>query len=172
MGNSLELTDGVIRLSPLCLEDVDPHLAGEDAELVRWLSGGTSTRQSMEDDIRRCMDQWKAGGPVHAFGIRAGPGELVGTTEVQFDQPYLQPGTVNISYGLHPAWRGRGIATRAVLLAGAHAAAAGAVQAVLRIEPRNTASIAVAGRAGYVPFRQSEEGDGRQFTWYTKSLSS
>jgi RimJ/RimL family protein N-acetyltransferase len=113
--SSLELTDGVIRWSPLCLEDVDPHLAGEDAELVRWLSGG-------------------------------------------------------ISYGLHPAWRGRGIATRAVLLAGAHAAAAGAVQAVLRIEPRNTASIAVAQRVGYVPFRESEEGDGRQFTWYTKSL--
>lgn len=168
----MELTDGVIRLSPLCLEDVDPHLAGEDAELVRWLSGGISTRQSVEDYIRRCMDQWDAGGPVHAFGVRAGSDELVGTTEVQFDRPYLQPGTVNISYGLHPAWRGRGIATRAVLLAGAHAAAAGAVQAVLRIEPRNTASIAVARRAGYVLFRQSEESDGREFTWYTKSLSS
>jgi RimJ/RimL family protein N-acetyltransferase len=167
----LELTDGVIRLSPLCLEDVDPHLAGEDAELVRWLSGGISTRQSVEEYIRRCMEQWEAGGLVHAFGVRAGSDELVGTIEVQFDQPYLQPGTVNISYGLHPAWRGRGIATRAVLLADAHAAAAGAVQAVLRIEPGNTASIAVAQRTGYVPFRESEESDGRQFIWYTKSLS-
>jgi RimJ/RimL family protein N-acetyltransferase len=166
----LELTDEVIRLSPLCLKDVDAHLAGEDAELVRWLSGGISTRQSVETYIMRCMDQWAAGGPVHAFGVRSASGELVGTTEVQFDRPYLRPDTVNISYGLHPAWRGRGIATRAVLLAGAHAAAAGAVQAVLRIEPRNTASIAVAQRVGYVPFRESEEGDGRQFTWYTKSL--
>ncbi|MBT2520000.1 GNAT family N-acetyltransferase [Arthrobacter sp. ISL-28] len=94
------------------MEDVDRHLAGEDAELVRWFSGGISTRQSVEEYIRRCMDQWEAGGPVHAFGVRAGLGELVGTIEVQFDQPYLQPGTVNISYGLQPAWRGRGIATR------------------------------------------------------------
>jgi RimJ/RimL family protein N-acetyltransferase len=109
---------------------------------------------------------------VHAFGVRAGSGELVGTTEVQFDQPYLRPGMVNISYGLHLAWRGRGIATRAVLLAGAHAAAEGAIQAVLRIEPRNIASIAVAQRAGYLPFRQLEEDDGQQFTWYTKNLPS
>lgn len=118
------------------------------------------------------MDQWEAGGPVHPFGVHVGSGELVGTTEVQFNRPYLQPGTVNISYGLHPAWRGQGIATRAVLLAGVHAAAEGAVQSVLRIEPENTASIAVAKRAGYVPFHQSEEDDGRIFTWYAKSLPS
>ncbi|WP_457964761.1 GNAT family N-acetyltransferase [Arthrobacter sp. D1-29] len=166
----MELTDGVIRLSPLCLEDIEPHLAGEDAELVRWLSGGIGTRQSVEEYIRRCLDQWETGGPVHAFGIRVGLAELAGTTEVQFDRPYLGPGTVNISYGLYPSWRGRGIATRALLLAGAHAAAAGAAQGVLRIEPGNTSSVAVALRAGYIPFRQSEESDGRQFNWYTKTL--
>ena len=104
----VELGDGVIRLSPLHLDDVDAHLAGEDAELVRWLSGGVSTRQSVQDYIRRRMEQWETGGPAHAFGVRTGSGELVGTTEVQFDQPYLQPGVVNISYGLYPGWRRRG----------------------------------------------------------------
>lgn len=67
-----ELNDGVVRLSPLGLADVAPHLAGEDAELVRWLSGGVGTRRSVENYIRRCMAQWESGGPVHAFGIRVG----------------------------------------------------------------------------------------------------
>jgi hypothetical protein len=97
--HGVELTDGMIRLSPLRLDDVDAHLAGEDTELVRWLSGGVSTRQSVQDYIRRSMEQWESGGPG------------------------------------------------------------------------NTASIAVAQRAGYADFRRSKEIDGRQVTWYAKDLS-
>jgi hypothetical protein len=37
------ITDGTLRLSPLRLEDAAAHLAGEDAELVRWLYGGPGT---------------------------------------------------------------------------------------------------------------------------------
>ncbi|WAP51477.1 hypothetical protein OL239_16940 [Arthrobacter sp. ATA002] len=57
----VDLTEGVVRLSPLDLTDVVPHLAGEDTELVRWLSGGIGTRRSVEDYIRRCMahPEWR-----------------------------------------------------------------------------------------------------------------
>lgn len=166
----MELADGVIRLSPLTLNDVEPHLAGEDAELVRWLSGGISTRQTVEDYIRRCMTQWDTGGPVYAFGIRVGRGSLAGTIEVQFGQSYLEPGAVNLSYGLYPVWRGRGIAARAVLLAGSYAAKLGASQAVTRVEPGNLPSAAVARRAGYTQLPGSGASRGLQETWFVKDL--
>jgi RimJ/RimL family protein N-acetyltransferase len=87
---------------------------------------------------------------------------------VQFDQPYLAPGQVNLAYGLYPAWRGRGIATRAVRLACLHAAAAGAAQAVIRVDPENVASAAVAGRAG---FKRTQGKDDR-FDWYVQDLTA
>ena len=166
-----DLNDGEVRLSPLGLADVAPHLAGEDAELVRWLSGGVGTLHSVEDFIRRRMAQWESGGPVHAFGIRTGQ-DLAGTIEVQFDQPYLKAGEVNLSYGLYPQWRGRGLATRAVNLAGIHAAGQGAVRAVIRTETGNVLSAAVARRAGYVRLLRGGEGAEEQYSWYVKDLGS
>ncbi|WP_433518698.1 GNAT family N-acetyltransferase [Nonomuraea sp. CA-143628] len=159
------LSDGTVTLSPLCLDDVDAHLAGEDDQLVRWLNGGPGTRATVEAHIRRCLERWAAGGPVHTFGIRT-EGALAGTIDVRFDQPYLAPGQVNLAYGLYPAWRGRGIATRAVRLACLHAAAAGATQAVIRVDPENTASAAVAGRAGFTYLRQGQD----DHDWYVRRL--
>ena len=170
-GRAVDLSEGAVRLSPLDLADVAPHLAGEDTELVRWLSGGTGTRRSVENYIRRCMAQWESGGPVHAFGIRVGP-ELAGTLEVQFDQPYLEAGEVNLSYGLYPEWRGRGLATRAVNLAGRYAAGQGAVRAVIRTEAGNRPSAAVALRAGYVRLHRSGAVGGEQYCWFVKDLAS
>ncbi|WP_309234971.1 GNAT family N-acetyltransferase [Streptomyces lunaelactis] len=122
--------------------------------------------------MRRCIAQWEADGPVHAFGIRVGaPAELTGTVEVQFDQPYLTPGQVNISYGLYPAWRGRGLATRAVELACQHAAAYGAVGAVIKADPGNPASAAVARRVGFVPVRRGADEDGSVMNWFGRELS-
>lgn len=121
-------------MSPLGQGDAAAHLAGEDEELVRWLSGGPGSQETVRVYLRRCVEQWTTGGPVHAFGIRVradhtpqAPHVLAGTVEVQFDRPYLGPGQVNISYGLYPTWRGRGLATRAVALACVHAASAGAL---------------------------------------------
>lgn len=166
---TVELSDGEVRLSPLGLADAAPHLAGEDAELVRWLSGGVGTLGGVEDFIRRCMAQWESGGPVHAFGIRVGR-ELAGTIEVQFDQPYLKPGEVNLSYGLYPVWRGRGLATRAANLAGIHAAGQGAVRAVIRAEAGNVPSAAVARRAGYRLLHRSALSTDEQHLWFVKDL--
>ncbi|MGW0291172.1 GNAT family N-acetyltransferase [Streptomyces tuirus] len=121
--HEVKLSDGIITLSPLCLDDAEAHLAGEDEMLVRWLSGGPGTREGVETYTRRCRDQWDAAGPLRAFGIRVGTeNTLAGTIDLRFVAEDLSPGQVNVAYGLYPSWRGRCLATRAVLLASRYAA--------------------------------------------------
>ncbi|WP_421107696.1 GNAT family N-acetyltransferase [Streptomyces sp. NEAU-S77] len=171
----VKLSDGFVTLSPLHLEDAEAHLAGEDEALVRWLSGGPSTPQGVATYFRHCREQWDTAGPLRAFGIRAGAGAaagaaLAGTIDLRFTAEGLAPGQVNIAYGLYPSWRGRGLATRAVLLASRYAAQEGGKVAVIRVEPENTASAAVARRAGFTPGRHTRGGDGTRLDWYVRDL--
>jgi hypothetical protein len=46
--NAPALTDGIIFLRPLTPEDAADHLAGEDEEMVKWVSGGRSTLATVE----------------------------------------------------------------------------------------------------------------------------
>ncbi|MBA3489853.1 MAG: GNAT family N-acetyltransferase, partial [Longispora sp.] len=112
------LTDGVIALRPLGLDDIDAHFAREDEDLVRWLNGGRGTLETVRAHIVRTMEWWEAGGPIFGFGIRLAPDDtLVGTIDVQLHQPFLSERQANLAYGIYPAWRRQGIATRAVVLA-------------------------------------------------------
>ncbi|MED7954941.1 GNAT family N-acetyltransferase [Streptomyces sp. BE303] len=169
------LSDGVVTLTPFRVEDIDAHLAGEDEQLVRWLNGAPSTRAATEAYVRRCTAQWASGGPARAFGIRTGPGPtLAGTIDLRFALPDLGPDQVNIAYGLYPQWRGRGLATRAVHLVCGYAAGEGAAQGVIRVDPENGASAAVARRAG---FRRAGEApvtgrDGHRLDWYLRDLAT
>lgn len=167
----MRLDDGAVSLAPLGTDDLEAHLAGEDEELVRWLFGVPSGRERLFEYLHGCERAWTEGGPMRNFGIRCGAeATLAGTVEVQFDQPYLPPGQVNLAYGLYPAWRGRGIATRAVVLACEYAAALGAGAAVIRCEAANRRSSAVAERAGFEPLgRRISEGGGRH-DWYRRTL--
>lgn len=159
--------DGRVALRPLGPGDFEAHLAGEDEELVCWLTGGPAEPDGLRDYLRACERAWAEDGPVHHFGVRYGPERvLVGTMDVQFDQPYLRPGEVNLAYGIYPGWRRRGIATRAVLLACDYAQRVGAVRAVIRCEPANTASAAVARSAGFASRGRS----GGDNDWYTMDL--
>ncbi len=86
------LTDGVVVLCPLDLDDVAEHLAGEDDELVRWLNGGPGTRETVEAHVRACIAAWEAGGPTITFGIREGrPERLVGTVDAHLELPGQDP---------------------------------------------------------------------------------
>ncbi len=147
------LADGVIVLRPLGLEDADFHLAGEDEELVRWLNGGRGTVDSVRGYIARAMDSWAEGGPIFSFGIRIiDADQLVGTIDVQLRQPYLGERQANVAYGLYPLWRGRGFATRAVLLAVAFLERRYDMsEAVIRTDPDNEASAVVARRGARQP---------------------
>ncbi|WP_443049236.1 GNAT family N-acetyltransferase [Streptomyces sp. NBC_00316] len=117
------------------------------------------------------MEQWAADGPLRAFGIRAGDRRvLAGTIDLRFDTAHLTSGQVSIAYGLYPAWRGKGLATRAVALVRGYAAAAGARQGVIKADPENAASVAVARRAGFTYLKQVAEADGALFNWYVHDL--
>lgn len=167
----VKLSDGVVTLSPLHLEDAEAHLAGEDEALVRWLSSGPGTPQGVATYFRHCREQWDTAGSLRAFGIRTNAdAALVGTIDLRFTAEGLAPGQVNIAYGLYPSWRGRGLATRAVLLASQYAAHEGGEEAVIRVEPENTASASVARRAGFTPGGHTRGGDGTRLDWYVRDL--
>jgi RimJ/RimL family protein N-acetyltransferase len=146
------LTDGVVTLRPLTLDDVDDHLAGEDAELVRWLNGGPGTRETVERYVRCAIQQWTVGGPRFSFAITSiAPAALVGTIDVDIDPQSRRPRRANLAYGLYPRWRRHGYASRAVRLAvtflRAHPDRID--EAVISAAPANPASSAVARRAGF-----------------------
>jgi RimJ/RimL family protein N-acetyltransferase len=148
-----ELTDGVVVLSALTVEDAPALVAGEDDELVRRLVGGRSTLATAERYIGACAADWRRRGPTLSWGIRAEVGgELAGTVDVALRFPELGPGAANVAYGVFPRWRGRGFATRTVALVCEYLAAEGsASSAVLRIDRDNTASLRVAERCGFRP---------------------
>lgn len=144
------LWDDVVVLSPLGWDDVDAHLAGEDAEWTRWLSGGPATPATVRAHVRRSVERWAEDGPKLCFGIRVHRGTvLAGTIDADFDP---QPGSrrAGLSYGLYPAFRGRGLATRAVRLASRYLGERGDIDLIsIDVDPANTASIGVARRAGF-----------------------
>lgn len=170
--HDVELSDGVITLSPLRLDDAEAHLAREDESLVRWLSGAPGSRAGVEAYLRHCREQWDTAGPLRAFGIRVGVGGvLAGTIDLRFAVAGLAPGQVNVAYGLYPSWRGHGLATRAVLLGSRYAAGAGGKEAVIRVAPGNAASAAVARRAGFTPAGHTHGEDGTRLDWYVRPLN-
>ena len=143
------LTDGVIVLDAFALTDVAAHVAGEDDEQARRF--GWYPKRSTEAGARMAIEawqaQWASGGPRRTFAVRALPDEaLAGGCELRLAADERG----EISYWTFPAFRGRGLATRAVgLVAGWSFAELGLARAELHIEPDNHASLAVARRAGF-----------------------
>ncbi|MER8090575.1 GNAT family protein [Streptomyces sp. NPDC094048] len=171
MWSRVKSSDGIITPSPLRLDDAKAHLTGEDELLVRRLNGGPGTREGVEAHIRHCREQWDTAGSLRAFGIRVGADEtLAGTVDLRFAGEGLTPGQVNVAYGLYPPWRGRGPATRAVLLASQYAAGARGEEAVIQVEPENPASAAVARRAGSTPDKRTHGKNGTRFDRYVRDL--
>lgn len=144
------LTDGVVLLRPLISEDALDHLAGEDEETAKWLSGGRSTLATVQKFIEDCQEHWRSGGPRRAFGVfDCSTGKLIGFVEANLAL-LPNPGEVNISFGVFLQWRGRGIALRAIdLMAEYLRTATECREMVLRIAPSNLASLRVAAKAGF-----------------------
>jgi RimJ/RimL family protein N-acetyltransferase len=162
-------SDGVVLIRPLAVSDAEVHFAGEDDELVRWLSGGRSTLESNRAFIADTLRMWRAGGPQFVFGIRwAATDEPAGTVDARTREDFLGPGQVNVAYGLYPQWRGRGIATRAVgLMMDFLRTLPGVTEAVIRVDPANPRSAAVARRAGFrYAYRGADHHD-----WYLGRLA-
>jgi RimJ/RimL family protein N-acetyltransferase len=145
-----DLTDGVVFLRPLHPEDALDHLAGEDDEMAKWLSGGRSTLETVRGYIASCEEQWRTNGPRRAFGVfDCATNRLIGSIEANFAYR-LAPGQVNVSYGVFSDWRGRGIAQRALDLMSSYLRSSTELrQMVVRVACENTASLKVARKAGF-----------------------
>lgn len=135
----------------MTLDDAAFHLAGEDEPTVRYLSGGRSTLATVTAWIELNRRSWESGGPVRCFGIcEAITDQLVGMVEANLAAPGFRAGVANISYGIYPAARGKGYATRAVLLVADYLAEkTDAGVAVIQVHIENEASAAVPVRAGF-----------------------
>jgi RimJ/RimL family protein N-acetyltransferase len=159
---SPKLTDGVIVIRPMTLDDAAAHLAGEDEIMQRFLSGGVSTMDTVTAFIEQSLEEWRNGGPDLMFGVRdATTDELIGTVESNVLSD-TRVGVRNVTYGLHPRARGRGYATRAVRLVVQWMTDEGLADiAVIQCDPQNPASRFVAERAGfhYVGTRTSADNE-------------
>lgn len=151
--NGPTLTDGVVVLRSLRQPDAAKNLAGEDEEQVRWLNGGVGSMATVIPWIARNQHHWLTGGPIRNFGIwDADTGTLLGNIEVNLDHetsPGIASGQANLAYGLFPEARCRGYASRAVSLACDYLRTIGIAAAVIRVDPDNHRSIAVAQRTGF-----------------------
>jgi len=147
------LGDGVVRLRAFLATDTSVHLAGEDEATVRFLSGGTSTLAGTRTWIATHEVGWQTGGPALVLAVEeVANGHLAGMVEARFDvtpADGVPIGAANLSYGLYPAARGRGLATRSIRLLLGELAHRGVAEAVIRVDPVNTASIALARRLGF-----------------------
>jgi RimJ/RimL family protein N-acetyltransferase len=109
----------VIRLRPLSPHDAEAHQAGCDRAIVDSLGGGQPPNAAqVRHWLAEAEAAWATGGPVVDLGVEdCATGTLCGTVGIQRGLGYLEPGQVNITYSLYPAWRRRGYTTRAVRLA-------------------------------------------------------
>ena len=137
------LTDGVVTLRPWTDDDVIPSVDGHDDEILRWFGQpGRPTYEHQRDVIAHWADERRAGTRI-GFGIHA-DGHLVGGVEAR------PAGNVAaLSWWLFAGSRGYGYASRAVQLLARYAFEhLDAKRVEAEIDPRNTASLRVATRAG------------------------
>lgn len=143
----MELSDEGIMLRPFRLSDAEEHLAGEDDEQVKWLSGGEGNLEGVRDWIRKNEKQWEDNGHIFNFAIvDFETKKLLGMVEANTDFETLeglQEGDANISYGLYPNSRGKGNAGKAVSLIADFLRNKGFKRAVIRVNPENKKSLKI-----------------------------
>jgi RimJ/RimL family protein N-acetyltransferase len=129
-----DLTDGLIVLRPPAPEDRDALLGLRDEQFHRFMGPGSPEPQ-----------------PTFCIWF---DGAVIGWVDA--DEPglhaWLTDDELNLGYALHPDHRGRGYATRAVMLLLHHLSQASpASTATLAIDLDNAWSVAIAERCGFEP---------------------
>lgn len=168
------LSDGRVQLRPFQLEDVAAHVAGDDPEQAKWLSGGPSTIEGTSAWVDKNLKHWENGGPVFNFAVvDLATGQLAGMVEANTDWQRLDglhEGDANISYALYPKFRGQGLISRAVALLEDFLRQKGVKRAVIRVEPENAASIAIPVRLRYTEGESITTQDGTRMRVFRKEL--
>jgi RimJ/RimL family protein N-acetyltransferase len=141
------LSDEAVVLLPLTPDDVEEWMSGEDAEQHYWFEfPGPAPRSKVERALVEWAASWRPDGPVRHWAIRDHEADrIVGGVELREQGD----GHVDLSYVVFPAWRRRGIATRAGRLALAYADAVMKCRvAEIRVLLGNAGSVAVARKLG------------------------
>lgn len=168
-------SDIKVALRPFQLTDAEEHLAGEDDEQVKWLSGGVSTLEGVKNWILRNQKYWEEEGPIFNFAITDKHNKtLLGMVEANSnysDLEGLEKDDVNISYGLYPHARGKGYAIAAVLLMVDFLKEKGFRRAVIRVNPENKNSLQVPKRCGFSEHREIITKNGDTLKVFIKKLN-
>lgn len=173
-----EIYDDTILLRPFKLEDADEHLANDDKENIRWLSGEVSTLETVRKWISKNQQSWENGGPVYSFAIvKKQDKQLIGMVEANADPIVAQVegwevGAVNISYLIYPFARRQGYGTRAVNLMCEFLKQRGYKKAIIRIEPENTNSLQIPLRNGFKETGFIPTKDGSKMLLFEKKLNN
>jgi RimJ/RimL family protein N-acetyltransferase len=143
----MELTDGVVRLRPLRADDAPAiHAACVDPETQRFtVSLPDPYRLEHAEEFIRLTEKWERSGAEVTLAIVEPPAdEWLGTIGVRLgDRP-------SVGYMTAPPARGRGLATRALVLVSRWAIAERGVRRLeLTTDPANVASQRVAEKAGF-----------------------
>lgn len=138
-------------LRPLATDDVaDLHRLCNDREVARYLFDGEPVPMEAAGSLIGRSERDFAGGGVGLFGIRRrGAGNLIGFCGLFVARGVGEP---ELTYGLLPAWWGRGFATEAARAVARHALGeAGFRRVLVATERANAASMRVVGRLGAKP---------------------
>jgi len=117
------LTDGVVRLRPHTLDDVDAIVEQSlDGDSQRFTNVPRRyTRGDAADFVGRLVAAWQDPAGRRSWAVErvdGGKARFAGTIELRRGE---STGTATLAFGLHPAARGAGVMSRAVRLAAAHA---------------------------------------------------
>lgn len=137
------LGDGVVTLRPMASGDLAAvERAAADPDIVRWFG-------DWDEPPAQTLDSWMQAwrdGTAAALAVCDADGSFAGHLLVEL----RNSGRAHLEYWLLPEWRGRGLATRALLVAARFAfAELGLARLELWTEPENAASQRLAERAGF-----------------------
>jgi RimJ/RimL family protein N-acetyltransferase len=145
-----QLTDGVVALRPLWTGDASDLLALRSLPEVVATSVPPVAPDVVEN-ARRCGEApsaWLAGREARLTIRDAATGAFAGSIALHLAEPVT--GQAMVGYSLLPAWRGRGYATRAVVLLADWAfREAGVARVIAGTAPDNVGSQRVLERAGF-----------------------
>lgn len=166
------ISDGVIGLRPIQVGDARTHLAAEDAASARWRGGAAETLERVVEHFRECEQEWAVDGPGKTFAVvDLASATVIGTLDIHTERAYLAARQADVGYGIYPAWRRRGMAARAVVLACRYIAGRDlADEAVLRIDPDNTASVSVAHRVGFGYHHSTDDAEHGRLDWFIQAV--
>jgi len=141
------LTDGTIRLRHRREPDIAVIAAASaDPETLRWLEDPPMDEQAQRTSLARVEQLWASGTSAPLVIADASTDVPVGLTNLQF----IDDVSASVAYSVFPAYRGRGIAPRAVaLLVGWAVEDLRVERLILEADAGNVASLRVAEKAGF-----------------------